>query len=237
MGRLQRWGGGAQLLRGLLGFAFPFALVLIPAELRFTAPLIGGGVFAYLAARWLVLAEPTTLMDMGSAAAGHLGEAVFLSLALTMAVVLLGSSGLINVGVGAGVILVIIYLLLHGMLLPLLASRRIKRAPTGAGRPNLRRFIRAAAFVAGETVSFMVIAMALHEHDVARQGPWSVWSVLPITEVVLLLVGYLPIVWLEMAATDTRTNRREEIHGATEAVLIQVAAVVVCVFTGHAPWL
>ena len=108
MGWLQRNGGGAQLLRGLLGLAFPFMLVLIPAEIRFTAPLVGGGVFAYLVARWLVLVEPTTLNDMGNAARGHIGEAVFPSLAFTMALTLLAESGIIQVGVGTGIIIVIV---------------------------------------------------------------------------------------------------------------------------------
>lgn len=237
-GLLTRWGGGAQVLRGALGLAFPYLLALVPAEQIIIAPIVGVGVFSYIGARWLVVLEPATLADMGGAARGHWAEAIFVTLALVMALVGLGETGILNVGIGAGVVICIVYLIAHILLLPLLVHLREKKTEPRAERRMLRRFIRAAAFVAGEAVAAMTISLALHEHHLARSGPdWGVWDLLPVTPLVVLVVGFSPIVWLEMAATEDRVGRRREIHGAIEASLIQAGAILVTALTGRIPWL
>jgi hypothetical protein len=240
--RLALWGGGAQLLRGLLAFAFPLLLAFVPQDIHYTAPLVVVGVFGFIAARWLVLAEPATLRDMGGMAPVHMGEAVFATVALAVAFTVLHE--VLDVDGSMTVIMVLTvlaYLFLHGILLPLIAAilldRQGQREVTQSERPILRKFIRGAAFIAGEVVVLITIGLALEGHEEARQGPWGLWDVVPGTPLLLLLIGYLPIVWLEMAATKSRTGNRAEVHGAIEASLVQAGAVVVCAFTGIEPWL
>lgn len=234
---IERLGGGAQILRGLLGFAFPYLLVLVPDDKSVKSPLVVAGVFSYIAARWLVLFEPKTLRDMGGTALGHWGEAIFVSLALVIALVLLHEAG-VPVGIGAGVIIVIVYLIAHILLLPMLVRYRVARVEDETERPSLRRFIRGVSFVAGEAVAAMTIGLALHYHESARRGPdWGLWDLVPIMPLVWLVVGYTPIVWLEMAATKQRNTRQAEVHGAIEASLVQAGAIVMSALTGRAPWL
>lgn len=240
--RLARWGGGPQLLRGLLAFAFPFLLARVPHDIHYTGPLVVAGVLAYVVARWLVIAEPATLRESGGISGGHIGEAIFVTVALAVALTVLHETvDLDRTTLTVMVLGVLAYLPLHGGLLPFLAhwylSRESQRGEERSERPNLRRFIRAAAFVAGETVVLIAIGLALNNHMEARRGPWGVWDVVPWVEIGLLVIGYLPIVWLEMAATKSRSNKQEEIDGAVEATLVQAAAVVVCALTGAAPWL
>ena len=234
---LERLGGGAQILRGVLGFAFPYLLLLVPDDTSFKSPLIIAGIFSYIAARWLVAFEPKTLEDMGGTALGHWGEAIFVSLALVIALMLLNQSG-IHVGIGAGIIIVIVYLIAHIILLPFLVMFQVGRAEQKPERPYLRRFIRGSAFVAGEAVALMTIALALHYHDEARRGPdWGIWDVFPIMPLIWMVVGYTPIIWLEMAATKQRATKAAEVHGAIEASLIQAGAIIVSALTGRAPWI
>jgi hypothetical protein len=240
--RLARWGGGPQLLRGLLAFAFPLLLARLPHDIHYTAPLIAAGVFAYVAARWLVFAEPATLRDFGGIVRWHIAESVFVSVALAVALTVVHEA--LDLGRTASTVMVvgvIAYLFLHALGLPLLVLRSLRRQSQHSEeqpeRPNLRRFIRAAAFVAGETVTLIAIGLAFDNHHEARRGPWGLWDVIPWVEILVLVVGYLPIVWLEMAATKSRTTEREEIDGAIEATLVQAAAVVVVALTGAAPWL
>ena len=234
---VERLGGGAQILRGLLGLAFPYLLAILPTDKRVTWPLIIVGILSYIAARWLVLFEPKTLLDMGPLARGHWGEAIFVSLALVIALVILHEAGF-GIGIGASIIVVIVYLIAHIMLLPVLVMYRIAKVEPEAERPNLRRFIRGASFVAGEAVAVMTIGLALHYHESARSGPdWGLWDITPIMPLVWLIVGYTPIIWLEMAATKQRTTRQAEVHGAIEASLLQAGAIVVSALTGRAPWI
>lgn len=228
-------GWASQLLRGILGLAFPYLLVAIPADVRFTAPLVAGGTLLYIAARIACLFEPETLRRGGGSGV-HIGEALLVSLALTMSLVLLSEADLLNVGIGGGVVLVIVYLLLHAIALPMLTAARAAGIGDQPPRPALRRFIYAGAFVTEEAIALMCIALATHAHVEAQQGPWGLWDVIPILPMVVLVFFYLPPLWLEAAAHPGLTPDQSR-RAASEGALLQAGAVLVAALTGTAPLL
>lgn len=230
-----RWRGSlSQALRGALGLGFPWLLMAIPADKRITGPVIMGAVLLFIAARIGSLFEPETLRRGGGMGA-HIGEAIFVSLALTMGLVLLAEADFVEIGIGLGVILVIGYLLLHAIALPIVGALRAEKTKDRPARPILRRFVYTGAFVAQEGAALLCIALAVHVHVEARQGPWGLWEIVPILPMIVLAFFYLPLLWLESAA-HPGLSRREADRAAFEGALLQVGAVLVGAFTGTNPW-
>ncbi len=225
----------SQILRGVLGLAFPYLLSAIPADIHIVAPLVTGGTLLYIAARLASLLEPETLRRGGGLGA-HIGEALLVSLALTMSLVLLAEGGFAEISIGMGVVIVIVYLLLHAIALPWLTASRVARVGDAPARPGLRRFIYTGAFVAEEALALMCIGLAVQTHVEARQGPWGPWDLVPIMPLVMLVFFYLPVLRLESAAHPRLTPQQSE-QAAKEGALLQAGAVIVAALTGTIPLL
>lgn len=227
-------GWPSQVVRGVLGFGFPFLLTTIPADRQFTAPILFGGVILFITARLAALFEPETLRR-GGGMGMHIGEAIFVCLALTMALVLMAEADYLEIGIGAGVLVVIGYLLFHAIVLPLLTAWRMESSKDAPARMGLRRFVYAGAFFAEEGAALMCIALAVHTNIEARQGPWGLWDATPVFAMIVLVFFYLPILWLESCA-HPGLSEGESMTAAIEGALLQAGAVLVGAFTGVHPW-
>jgi hypothetical protein len=212
----------------------------IPNEVRYVMPILSAGVAGYVIARIAMLIEPHTLRryPAGSLRA-HVGEAIIVSLAVTMAQVLLGEEGVLPFGLGAGIAIVIGYLIFHAAVLPFLFMWRAGKVAGSPRREPLRRFIQVAAFVAEGTVVAAMMALTANAHQEIRQGPWGWLDVLflPWLSIIVLIFCYPPIAALEVAASRRGETRGEALHEVFEAMVVIVAALYVVAITGAAPWI
>jgi len=231
-----KWRGWlSQVLRGIAGLSFPYFLSVIPLEPRTTGLVLAGAVALYIGARIGSLFEPETLRR-GGGAVSYIGEALFVSLAITMALVLVGESGYVHVGVGAAIVTVIGYLIFHALVLPMVARHQIQATEDAPVRPLLRRFVYVGAFIAEEGAALMCMALAVHVNVEARQGPWGLLDVVPVFPLVLLAFFYFPVLRLQTASHPGLTSEQSK-AAAFEGALLQGAAVLLAAFTGTNPWI
>lgn len=229
-----------QLLRGMLCIAFPYAMHAIPNEARFVMPILTAGVFGYVFARLAMLVEPHTLRRYpGGSVRAHIGEAFVVSIALSMAVLLLEDAGLFPFGLAGGIIIVVGYLVFHAAVLPFFFMWRAAKVGDAPAREPLRRFIQVAAFVAEGTVVATILTFTVDAHHEMRKGPWGWLDVLllPWFPIVFLVFCYPPIAALEVAASRRGAGMREAAREVFEAVIIVLAAIYVVAITGAEPWI
>lgn len=224
----------SQLLRGALGLSFPWLLVAIPADVRFTGPALTTGVALFVVARIASLFEPETLRRTPGMLV-IVAEAVFVTLALILALVTMNEGGYIDTSIGAGVAIVIGYLLLHTLGVPLVLMLRAGASQDKPPIGWLRHVIYAGAFVAEETAALTCVSLAAHMHVEARQGPWGLWDLVPIFPIILLVFFYVPLALFE-AAAHPRLREYDSLKAAFEGALLQVGAVLVAALTGVVPW-
>ena len=225
----------SHLLRGALGLSFPWLLTAIPAKVQFTAPALSIGVALYVIARVASLFEPETIRRTAGLLA-IVGEAIFVTLALILAMVTSNEAGYIDISIGAGVGIVIGYLLFHMVVVPFAL---MLRSGAAEGKPPitwLRRIIYAGAFVAEEAAALTCIALAAQMHVEARQGPWGLWDIIPIFPLVLLVFFYVPLALFE-ASSHPRLDEKDSLAAALEGSLLQLGAVLVATLTGVVPWI
>jgi hypothetical protein len=214
-------------VRGLVAFLFVLVVPRLPARSMISWLVLATGILVYIAARTLVLFEPGTLSRLRDAPMPmilHIGEAVIVSLALVLVVSLFGEH--VGLSLPAGVLIVVGYLLYHGVVLQL-AERWLPAK--GEPRVSLARFILGASFVAeqGLLLTSMVVTQGARHGMVT--GPWSAWEILtlPLGGIVVIVVGFLPIARVATAAADDA--RREVLN----TVVIQVAALYAFAITGQ----
>lgn len=229
-----------QILRGVIVLSFPYLLRALPPDKRLIQTLVVAGVAAYVLARTLVLFEPVTLSRHMVAGPLIWGEAIIVSLALTIALVAVGEGGVLPFGIGGGVAVVIGYLIYHILVLPIVGRLRLaKHAPAPRERKLLRHFIHLAAFFAEAGMVLMLMGMVLSEHDRMSSGPYSWWNVLalPWLQLILLVFCYAPVAALEAAADRSNETTDDTVRDVLEGLLVLAAGIYVAAITGSEPWL
>lgn len=220
-------------LRPALGVAFMFIVPAIPGDSIAAALIFAAAVIAYMAARVVVLVEPEArryILDHPVPRWMHIGEACFVSFALILAMVMVSERGILDIGMVAGTLVAIGYLVAHGVGFTLAEALL---SPTQApAKPGLRRFAMVAAFVAEESV--LLANMLSVEGARASMGdqPWG-WTdtlTLPLFAIFVLVMCYLPITRISRAADDPE-------RGPLDAIVIHVAALYVFALTGGFPLL
>jgi hypothetical protein len=219
-----------ELLRPALGFAFALMLPMLPLESRWTTLFFVLALLAFMVARVLVLVEPEARRFLATHPLPmwmHLGEATCVMLALVFGLLMLAGQGL-TIGIGAGVLIAVCYLLLHGVGLTL-----AERAVTGddkPARPSMRSFIAGTTFVAEESLLLATMVMTEGERAAMSRAPWDLSSTLtlPLVAVVVLIACYVPIQRLSRAAGDPEAL-------PIDALAIQITVLFVYALTGTQP--
>lgn len=220
-----------EYLRPALGLAFVIALPMLPADAWWTGVVFAVALLSYIVARVLVLVEPEArrfIVEHPLPLWMHLGEAVFVTLALVLAMVVVHERGLLAIGAATGTIVAIGYLLAHGA--GLVTAEALIGPSEAPARPGMRRFIVIATFFAEEAVLLSTLMATEGARVSMMQSPWSPWQslTLPIVGIVVLFACYVPITRISRAADDPERL-------PIDALLIQIAALFVYALTGTLP--
>lgn len=222
-------------LRAALGLLFALLYPRLSLDSPALAIAFATGWLLFVSARLLVLGEPATLRRLREAPTGpigHVGEALFVTLALVFILLWLAGLELVVVPMGAAIIAVIAYLIFHTLVLMgmmAVASRRL--GPDAPPRPRRRAFIHVAAFLAEQTVLVAALAVTEGARRSAVSSPSTILDLLsaPVLGLVLLGCCYLPIARLSQATTDRPL-------AIGEIALVQAAALFVLALTGSLPF-
>ncbi len=222
-----------QHIRAISGFALALLFPLIPARSPITWVFISLAVLGYIAARTMVLYEPSSLARLRAERfhqVFHYAEAIYVTLALVMVMAFVLSMLAIEPrkAIGIGAVGCVVYLIYHAGVLRMLEQLR---TPHGDPKPNLIRFVSIATLLAeeGALLASMVTTNGYRQNMV--RGPWD-WTdavTAPLFSVVVIIFCYLPIARIGRAATGD--DRRE----AIEALAVHIAALYVFSFTGAVP--
>jgi hypothetical protein len=220
-----------EYMRPALGLLFVILVPLLPAGSPWTATVFVLALLAYIVARVLVLVEPEArrfIVDHPIPLWMHIGEAVFVTLALILAMVLAHERDLVSIGIGAGTILAIGYLLVHGV--GLVLTENLLGTSDAPPREGMRKFMIVATFIAEESVLLSALVTAEGARVDLLNGPWQPWRLLfvPIFPIVLLIACYIPISRIGRAAGDPE-------RVPTDAIVVQIAALYVYALTGTLP--
>ena len=218
-------------LRPVLALAFVILAPHLPMHTAWMAAVFALALVAYVVARILVLVEPRARSFLAEHPIPlwlHLGEAVFVTLALVLAMVMVDERGLLSIGVATGTILAIGYLLAHGV--GLLVAEAVLGTSDAPPKLGMRRFIVAAAFIAEESVLLATISVTEGGRASMASSPWHWWNTLtlPIFAIIVLVVCYIPITRISRAAGDPERL-------PVDALIIQIAALYVLALTGTLP--
>ncbi|MCA9658929.1 MAG: hypothetical protein KC486_11345 [Myxococcales bacterium] len=222
-------------IRAALGLLFALLFPRLSLTSPWFAVAFAGGWLLFVVARLLVLREPAALRFLRATPSGlalHVGEAVFVSLALAFLLLWLAGLGLVVVPMTAGIALVLGYFLFHAVVLWMLTSHFTGRVTEhGRSRPQLRRVLRIAAFLGEECVVVAALAVTEGARVEALSGPASVADLLAAPLLGLLLLGlcFTPIARLSQAASD-------ETLALGEIALVHGAALFVLALTGSLPF-
>ncbi|MEZ4384705.1 MAG: hypothetical protein R3A79_25475 [Nannocystaceae bacterium] len=222
-------------LRAALGLLFALLFPRLSLTSPWFAVAFAGGWLLFVVARVLVLREPAALRSLRATPSGlalHVGEAVFVSLALAFLLAWLTSLELVAVPLGVGVVVVISYLLLHAVALWLLTGLCAARVAADAPpRPGLRRLLRVAAFLGEECVLLAALAVTEGARLDALSAPAGLLDLLraPLLGLVLLGLCFTPIARLSQAASD-------EALALGDIALVHAAALFVLALTGSLPF-
>jgi len=222
-------------LRAALGLLF----ALLYPRLSLGSPALAiafvGGWLLFVTARLLVLGEPETLRRLQAAPTGpigHVGEALFVTLALVFILLWLAGIEIVVVPTGAAIIVAIAYFIFHTVVLVGLTAFVSRRLDVSARpRPGRRTFIHVAAFLAEQAVLVASLAVTEGARRSAVSSPATILDLLsaPVLGLVLLGCCYLPIARLSQA-----TSERPLAIG--EIALVQAAALFVLALTGSLPF-
>ncbi len=223
-------------LRAALGLLFALLYPRLSLDSPALAVAFAGGWLAYVAARLLVFTEPETLRRLSTTSTGVLSilaESLFVALTLGFILLWLTGLELVIVPLGAGLIAVLVYLLLHTLLL--LGLRTIGGRHLDASRPprpGRRTFIHAAAFLAEECVLVASLAVTEGARRSTVSAPSTILDLLsaPALGLVLLALCYMPIARLSQATSDRPL-------AIGEIALVQAGALFVLALTGTLPFL
>jgi len=222
-------------LRATLGLLFALLYPRLTLDSPALAVAFASGWVLFVAARLLVLAEPGALRHLQASPTGplgHLGESIFVSLALAFVLLWVAGVELIVVPMGAAIVLVILTLVLYTTVLGWLTAHRSRQVgEVDTPRPRKRTIIRVGAFLAEQAVLLAALSITEGARRTAVSAPATILDLLsaPVLGLVLLGACYLPIARLSQAVSDRPLP-------IGEIVLVHAAALFVLALTGSLPF-
>lgn len=213
-------------LRAGLGLLLALLLPRLDLATPWVAALFAAGWIAFVLARLLVLGEPGALRELARLPTPrplHLGESVFVSLALLFLLLWLDGLGFIHIGITLGALIIVSYLVLHGAVLLVLTAWAAGRVPADAPpRPRRRAFIRTAAFLAEEIAVLAALTITEGQRADLVSGPWTLTDALwlPATGALVLFLCYAPIARLGAITSDPPPPIRDALVAHTLALFV-----------------